>query len=174
MAGVLAELHSVEVHREVPEENIDFEKEKIVPKSMIVTDKFRTAETIITSQNLLDFLAQGREFLGLREDEEVFAVLEDDGTEVDEEEYFQLLSDKTYFMILSSQQIWSPTMSLQGSFIFDSTSNLYTSGQLAYAIMEHIKRVTLESQDEKNNTFIAREGSENMTFANKKKYINLV
>merc|ERR1719483_681675 len=143
---------------------------------MIVTDKFRTAETIITSLNFQDFLAQGREFLGLEDEEEVFAVLEDDGTEVDEEEYFHLLPEETFLMILSSKQIWSPTISLQGSCIFDSTTNLFTSGQLAATIMEHIKRVTLESQDEENNTFIAREGEEifQVTFANHNSNISTV
>ena len=52
-----------------------------------------------------------RLLLGLSDHEEVYAVLEDDGTEVDEEEYFQLLPDETLLMILSSQQIWSPSIS---------------------------------------------------------------
>ena len=56
----------------------------------------------------------GRLFLGLSEHKEVYAVLEDDGTEVDEDEYFQLLPDETLLMILSSQQIWSPYIRLQG------------------------------------------------------------
>ena len=44
----------------------------------------------------------------------VYVVLEDDGTEVDEEEYFQLLPDKSQMMILAEDQIWSPNFSLQG------------------------------------------------------------
>ena len=56
----------------------------------------------------------GRVFLGLNKHEEVYAVLEDDGTEVDEEEYFLLLPEDTVLMILSSEQLWSPTISLKG------------------------------------------------------------
>ena len=58
--------------------------------------------------------SKGRLLFGLSEHEEVYAVLEEDGTEVDEEEYFQLLPDETLLMILSSQQIWSPNISFQG------------------------------------------------------------
>ena len=36
------------------------------------------------------FAAAGKESLGYCEDEEVYAVLEEDGTEVDEEEYFSV------------------------------------------------------------------------------------
>jgi hypothetical protein len=121
----LAEIHT---DNEQPAENIEAEAEKPIPKSIIVTDRFRTAETVITSPNLLDFLEKGiclsekfvitfslgRLFLGLIDHEEVYAVLEDDGTEVDEEEYFQLLPDETLLMMLSSQQIWSPDISFQG------------------------------------------------------------
>ena len=56
----------------------------------------------------------GKKQLGLDSSTEVYAVLEDDGTEVDEEEYFQLLPDKSVLMVLLSEQIWSPNFSLQG------------------------------------------------------------
>ena len=48
------------------------------------------------------------------EQAEVYTVLEDDGTEVDEEEYFQLLPERSVLMVLSAEQIWSPNFSLQG------------------------------------------------------------
>ena len=63
----------------------------------------------------------------------MYAVLEDDGTEVgeeeyctvlyctvlyctqvDEEEYFQLLPDKCLLMLLSGDQSWTPNFTLQG------------------------------------------------------------
>ena len=44
----------------------------------------------------------------------MYAVLEEDGTEVDEDEYFMLLPDDTTLMILTSDQIWSPAISLKG------------------------------------------------------------
>ena len=36
----------------------------------------------------------GRESLGYSDDEDVYAVLEEDGTEVDEEEYFMMLEHR--------------------------------------------------------------------------------
>lgn len=71
----------------------------------------------------------GRQFLGLSEKDSVYAVLEDDGTEVDEEviidynssiiilifeEYFQLLPESQILMILSGEQNWTPNFSLPG------------------------------------------------------------
>ena len=44
----------------------------------------------------------------------MYAVLEEDGTEVDEDEYFMLLPDETLLMILTSDQVWSPTISIKG------------------------------------------------------------
>merc|ERR1711892_296893 len=129
-------------------------------KSIVVTDKFRTAENIISSSNLLEFLEKGRVSLGLNKHEEVYAVLEDDGKEVDEEEYFLLLPDDTVLMILSSEQLWSPTISFKGSCIFDSASNIFTSAQLAVAIMEHIKRVTQEAQEEESSPCKKKEGDD--------------
>ena len=39
---------------------------------------------------------------------EVYLVLEEDGTEVDDEEYFQSLPDNTRLMLLLEQDFWSP------------------------------------------------------------------
>ena len=39
---------------------------------------------------------------------EVYLVLEEDGTEVDDEEYFQTIEDNTTFMLLLKDDIWSP------------------------------------------------------------------
>lgn len=39
-------------------------------------------------------LWSGRESLGYSDDEDVYAVLEEDGTEVDEEEYFMMLEHR--------------------------------------------------------------------------------
>ena len=56
----------------------------------------------------------GKHALGYGDDEEVYAVLEEDGTEIDDEEYFQLLPEKTILMILSGNENWSPSVGLQG------------------------------------------------------------
>ena len=64
-------------------------------------------------------------------EERAFVVLEEDGTEVgqflssylnwnqnnlkvDEEEYFDLLPERTHLMLLAADQLWSPNISLQG------------------------------------------------------------
>ena len=60
------------------------------------------------------FSLLGRETVGYSEDEEVYAVLEEDGTEVDEAEYFQLLPSRTRLIVLSTKEIWSPMDSMQG------------------------------------------------------------
>ena len=39
---------------------------------------------------------------------EVYLVLEEDGTEVDDEEYFQTIEANTLLMLLSKDDIWSP------------------------------------------------------------------
>ena len=52
--------------------------------------------------------------LGLGDAEDVYAVLDDDGTEVDEEEYFQLLEDNTVLMVLTSFQAWTPAVNFHG------------------------------------------------------------
>ena len=38
----------------------------------------------------------------------MYLVLEEDGTEVDDEEYFQSLPDNTRLMLLLEQDFWSP------------------------------------------------------------------
>ena len=96
----------------------------------------------------------------------MYAVLEQDGTEVDEEEYFQLLPETQILMILTREQIWSPNLSLHGynktrliscfinsfvlnsrSCIFDSSTSIFTTGQLTEALMEHMK-ATMELRKE--------------------------
>ena len=41
-------------------------------------------------------------------DQEVYLVLEEDGTELKDEEYFQTLLDNTRLMLLLHPDIWSP------------------------------------------------------------------
>jgi len=84
----------------VEKEKMDTEK-----KVVIVTDRFRTVEKILNCDNLEDFLIQGKESLGYGDDEEVYAVLEEDGTEVDEEEYFQFIPDRTLLIVMSRKGI---------------------------------------------------------------------
>ena len=50
----------------------------------------------------------GKEKLNYPLDKEVYVVLEEDGTEVDEEEYFQTLPENTLLMLLHAGDKWSP------------------------------------------------------------------
>lgn len=146
MAGMLRQQHAALVHVEAGDSDEEevvtiVEKDKLDPakKILIVTDKHRTVTKFLEAESLEDFVIQGRESLGYGEEEELYAVLEEDGTEVDEEEYFQLLADRTQLMVLSTRELWSPTLSLQGSCLFDDGSRL-SSGQLVQALMEHIQK----------------------------------
>ena len=49
-----------------------------------------------------------REKFEIEEWMEVYLVLEEDGTEVDDEEYFQTIEANTMLMLLSKDDIWSP------------------------------------------------------------------
>ncbi len=56
-----------------------------------------------------EFQRKGREKLGLGADEPVSVVLEGDGTQVDDGEYFQTLPENSIFMFLRSGESWHPT-----------------------------------------------------------------
>jgi hypothetical protein len=49
-----------------------------------------------------------KEKFGIYDWVEVCLVLEEDGTEVDEEEYFQTMKDNTMMMLLFKDDIWTP------------------------------------------------------------------
>ncbi len=59
-------------------------------------------------ENKLNLLLQGKEKLGYQPDKAVYVVLEEDGTEVDDEEYFQTLPENTLLMLLIPGDKWSP------------------------------------------------------------------
>ena len=50
--------------------------------------------------NLEELVGRGKEKLGYTANTEVYAVLEEDGTEVDEDDYFQTLPNNTTLMLL--------------------------------------------------------------------------
>ena len=54
------------------------------------------------------FFIAGKAKLNYAADKKVYVVLEEDGTEVDEEEYFQTLPANTLLMILFVGDRWSP------------------------------------------------------------------
>ena len=58
--------------------------------------------------SVLDVLLIGKAKLNYSHDKKVYVVLEEDGTEVDEEEYFQTLPANTLLMLLYVGERWSP------------------------------------------------------------------
>ena len=58
-------------------------------------------------RNITDLILQVRDTLMLA-DKPFFLVLEEDGTIVETEEYFQALGDDTVFMVLQKGQKWQP------------------------------------------------------------------
>lgn len=111
-------------------------------KKMFLTDKSRReGYKLLHVASLIEFVARGKELYNLPVEEHAFVVLEEDGTEVDEEEYFDLLPERTHLMLLAAGQLWSPNISLQGSCIFE-VNNQLSSGLLAVALMDHLKRKT--------------------------------
>lgn len=124
---------------------VEKEKFDIQKKTVIVTDKFRTVEKILACENLKDFLAQGRESLGYSEDEEVYAVLEEDGTEVDEEEYWQYIPQRTCMIVMSRKETWTPVDTWQSGAAMESTASLCNES-LADALMEHLCKLKTEEE----------------------------
>merc|ERR1711981_684940 len=149
MAGNILELNKCSSYLNENRNTLQRIEGKECGKSVTITDKYRSNEKLVSAKSLEQFLEIGRMFLGLCEKDSVYAVLEDDGTEVDEEEYFQLLPESQTLMVLSGEQIWSPNFSLNGSCIFESSTNILTTGHLTAALMEHIQKATIEMKKEK-------------------------
>ena len=89
-------------------------------------------------------MSAGKESLGYSEDEEVYAVLEEDGTEVDEEEYFQLIPHRTCLIVMSRKEIWSPVDTWTGAGD-ESPSPSLSSENLAAALIQHLVKVQVEN-----------------------------
>ena len=88
-------------------------------------------------------MSAGKESLGYSEDEEVYAVLEEDGTEVDEEEYFQLIPHRTCLIVMSRKEFWSPVDTWTGAGD-ESPSPSLSSENLAAALIQHLVKVQVE------------------------------
>ena len=65
-----------------------------------VMDRTRSVKKGVMAASLEEFVGRGKEKLGYSTNTEVYAVLEEDGTEVDEDDYFQTLSNNTILMLL--------------------------------------------------------------------------
>ena len=77
-------------------------------KILCHSDK-RILKKIISVLNALNCLfPSAKEKFEIEEWLEVYLVIEEDGTEVDDEEYFSTLTNNTVFMLLFKEDIWSP------------------------------------------------------------------
>ena len=63
-------------------------------------DRTRSLKKGVMATSLEEFIRRGKEKLGYTNNSEVYAVLEEDGTEVDEDDYFQTLPNNTTLMLL--------------------------------------------------------------------------
>ena len=77
-----------------------------------VLDRMRTVKKGIMAESLEELVRTGVEKLKYPAEQEIVVVLEEDGTEVDEDDYFQTLDDNTELMILYRGDRWSPFTSL--------------------------------------------------------------
>jgi len=73
-----------------------------------VMDRTRSVKKGVMAASLEEFVGRGKEKLGYSTNTEVYAVLEEDGTEVDEDDYFQTLLNNTTLMLLYVGDRWSP------------------------------------------------------------------
>merc|ERR1711997_1259272 len=110
----------------------------------------------VTANTLEQLIKLGREYLQYSLIEEVYLVLDEDGTEIDEEEYFQTLAENTVVMLLHKDETWKPVSSIRAS-LTQSNGSL-SAAQLANALLEHIKKLRhLEAKESCNNNLTSED-----------------
>ncbi|XP_022173925.1 DNA fragmentation factor subunit alpha-like isoform X2 [Myzus persicae] len=82
--------------------------EEYTGKPYKIIDSKREHKIGIVATSLSDFMTKAQQKLDINENEPIKVVLESDGTEIDEEDYFDTLETNTLIMILKSDQKWSP------------------------------------------------------------------
>ena len=73
-----------------------------------VMDRTRSVKKGVMASSLEDFAMSSKRKLAYPGDRDVSVVLEEDGTEVDDDDYFQTLEPNTCLMLLYSGERWSP------------------------------------------------------------------
>lgn len=73
-----------------------------------IIDRKRETKKGVMAESLEELISRGKAKLNYAIDKKVYVVLEEDGTEVDEEEYFQTLPANTLLMLLYVGDRWSP------------------------------------------------------------------
>lgn len=71
-------------------------------------DRTRTIKKGVTASSLEELIRIGRHKLGYKLKQNVYLVLEEDGTEIDEDDYFQTIPENTTMMLLFTDDRWSP------------------------------------------------------------------
>lgn len=82
--------------------------ETITRKPYKLMDRTRTIKKGVTASCLEELIGLGRQKLGYKPKQDVYLVLEEDGTEIDENDYFQTLPENTTLMLLFTEDRWSP------------------------------------------------------------------
>lgn len=114
-------------------------------KAFILTNKLRSIQKNVAADSLEQLIQQGRDIFSYQDEDEVYIVLEEDGTEVDDEEYFQTLPEFTVLMLLDNlKEIWAPTL---GDFENEPRGTL-SARKLAKALLEHIRNSRHEGMKE--------------------------
>lgn len=72
----------------------------------------RTSKQTIVAGSLRELIERGKISLACNDDD-ITIVLEEDGTEVDEEDYFKMLPTNTVFLLLKSGEKWQPDLQVQ-------------------------------------------------------------
>ncbi|GLG93424.1 Uncharacterized protein GBIM_00839 [Gryllus bimaculatus] len=73
-----------------------------------VVDLTREHRKGVVASNLQELIVRAREKLGIPETLPVKVVLEQDGTEVDDDEYFSTMERNTMLMLLVNDERWLP------------------------------------------------------------------
>ncbi|CAI9723676.1 DNA fragmentation factor subunit alpha-like [Octopus vulgaris] len=75
-------------------------------KAFKIWNSERTTKKPVVASNLQDLVLKGKLKLGLTTGTDIRLVLEADGTDVDDEDYFALLPNDTVFVLLESDERW--------------------------------------------------------------------
>ncbi|KAG5864841.1 hypothetical protein JTB14_004471 [Gonioctena quinquepunctata] len=77
-------------------------------KPFKITTSSREIKKGVVAASLQDLTSKVLEKLSIPEEDKITVVLEDDGTEIDDEEYFGTLDSNTCLMVLTEGQTWFP------------------------------------------------------------------
>nr|XP_022343428.1 DNA fragmentation factor subunit alpha-like [Crassostrea virginica] len=122
------------------------------PRPFKIWNSDRTVKKGIVAASLEDLLRKGKGLLGIPVAEEVAAVLEEDGTEISDEDYFAFIRHNTTIMLLRQGQKWLPVGTDFGDDEVDNiNSNMELSDrqkQLIAGLQKNITRIITLSNDD--------------------------